>query len=137
MRVIRLKEHHCTILVDATDLPRAALSILRGRFGCENPYYSIKDEESVTPLTPPSVTRELAESLPDGPVKQAAKEEWDIFDRVTKAQKLVLAQNTAIKRALLDQDGKLALKILEARRRYEDEDFDIIEVEPFYPGGEP
>lgn len=125
--VLVAEEKHCTRYLRAgnlQELEASALKLLKERFDEGYWYYEPKKEP-----TAPAISKEAAEKLPEGNVKKLALQEIRQYERA-------LAENadardfwTQLKKALDEKDGKLAYKLLHARRDYEYENVEFETLE--------
>ena len=133
MRVMILTEHHGKVYLDASTeerLHRAALSVIRGRFGVQSDYYGLGEEELREPKKP--FTEEQFANVPDSLRQEADKQMATYRDEMRLYQARNNEANLILK-ALQEKDGKLAWKILKSRSHYMDESVEIVEVLETYP----
>jgi len=131
-KVLILEEKHGSYHYYVPNLPclfKTCRLIVMNRIeeGC---WYEM--EESDSPIEVPSMTKEDIEKLKDGPVKKAAKEEWDYFESMTNYRKKQKTERNAIK-FIQENDnligGHNAFVLLNSRKSYEYEKFSIEEME--------
>lgn len=132
-RVMVLNEHHGDRHLDVSSVAQlraVSLSILKGRFSGHNDYYPLQTFDQ--PLTEPSFTWEQIQAMREGPVKRAAQEEYEGYQNSKKFRESIMQQQELIKKAIAEDNGALAYRILELRRTYADEHFEIITVDDEY-----
>ena len=131
MKIMILVEHHGNRYLDVSTqekLEKASLSVVKGRFGGNNEYYPI--EAPVDP-GPPPFTEEQIEQLDKlfQPVARTEvlrhKSKLQSYNNEKKLQE-------SIRYCIENNDGKLAYRILQSRRGYEDESFEIVSVDEVY-----
>jgi len=129
-----LHEKYGDIYLDvSTDkqLHKAALSVIKARFGGDNPRYLLQD-----PVKPqePSIPLEKVDKLKPASLKNAVVNEWKQYERNWNAYKIEVENNELIRKCLETGNGKLAYLILEMRNHYEYERFSLESVSETYGG---
>jgi len=132
-RVLVLKEKHDTWYFDVStqkQLEDMALSVVTGRFSMRNAPYGLYDE--VEEAKTPALTMEEIDTLQKGAIKEAGQREWEEYElQIREDQRHRDAQNR-ISKCIAEKDGKLAVEILEQRKQYEYEGFEIVEISDKY-----
>jgi hypothetical protein len=131
-RIIVLKEHHDTVYLDAStpeQMDRACLSVLRAR--TETPEYQEWAAEIQEP-NEPALSFEASQALPPGKVREVALAEWGEYHKKVECYQRLKRDVERTKKALDENNGKLAYKILYEHRHHEDEGFEIREVREEY-----
>ena len=132
-RVMALKEHHDTVMLDVTtdeQLHAVCLQVVTARFSTPELQEWMND---TSPPDEPSLGRALSESLPSGSVRAAALYEWEQYDKRVQAIEQKKKDIADIRKAIETRDGRLAYKVMYRRRWVEDESFDIVKVFDQYP----
>jgi hypothetical protein len=125
-RILILEEHHGTWYLDASTralLEAAALSAVRGRFGCDNIYYPI----DVPSKPAPPFTEEELKHIPAVMQKDADRKIKE-YERELQGYKLRMKELRLIDRCLRTNDGALAVRVLELRQGSSDECFRLEEL---------
>lgn len=102
---------------------KACLTLVKERLTPDYGYYFPPTE-----VKTPSLSKEAAEVLPDGPVRAAAVREWAQYIAAVKAYERDLKMFEAAKLAVESEDGLLAWTVLSMRKDYE---YEYISQEPF------
>lgn len=128
-KIMVLNEHHGELYFDVSteeQHKKVALSIVRGRFGTDNPYYPL--EELIEPTKPDADDTAKPTGLWSTATELSKIYEDDLatYNKELKFRKL-------LKKCLDENDGALAIKILVMRASCEDDSFDIVNVEDEYP----
>lgn len=134
-QIIYFKEHHGSIALDFStpeQQQRAALSVVRGRFSGNNPYYPMDPPEEPKQ---PDFAEEDIDKLPAS-MQAAARVQYDQYKRAQANYAYEKRMQDAIKRCLDANDGKLALRIIMNRQSNCDEGYEVIEVYNEYPSGD-
>lgn len=135
-RVLRLMEHHGDVYLDISTAElegAAALSIIRGRFRVGNNYYG--PIQAPRPPKEPSYTMDQIASMPDGPVRAAAMSEHEDYGS-NKAQYDRDMHGYTLLQKARDGDAKAAIRFLQGRKNFEDEEYQIIDIKSRYPSNQ-
>jgi hypothetical protein len=130
-RVLILKEHHGERALDIStpeQLQKAALSVIKGRFGSDHDYYMLEEPE--LPESP--IAKEQIDVMSEGELKEAAKEIYSNYERNLEGYNETIKEINLIRKCIETNDGRLAWKILQQRQYIEDEGFKVLEVEEVY-----
>ncbi len=135
------KEHHDSLYFDVSTpelLEAFALSLLRGRTSGKNDYYPIDEEDYEEPKRPISMTDEQVASLPEkDPVRRMSEELLDRYARQSEQVKEYKKQREMIKRAIDNNDGKFAVKVVKAfYGGYGEGEVHFVKLQERYPGDE-
>lgn len=127
--IAKFTENHAEryfIVPTYSDLCKVCLKVVleRDEEGC---WYYIDEHE----LETPSLTKEQLEKMPDGCVKDAAKEEWRYYERQLEELKESKKLQEALEKIRTSKDGELAVRFLMERKDYEHERFEIIDAEDY------
>lgn len=131
-KIIIFNEHHGKRVFDVSterQLHQVALSVIKGRFGQQNDYYIL---EEPTPPEEPDFSVDYYEQMPPGRLKDEAGWILRAYERNVSVYRQEKYQFDTIKRCIQEEDGYLAWKILSDRKVYDDEGFEILNVEESY-----
>ncbi len=131
-KIMILKEHHGSVVLDIStpdQLQRAALSVVKGRFSGDNDYYLVEMPEAPQD---PGFTNADVEKMPSA-LRENAFTALEEHGRKLEFYKRELREYEMLKRCIDTDDGKLAVRILNMRKGYEDEGFETYEVHDTYP----
>jgi hypothetical protein len=103
---------------------KVALDIVEKRLRAGHWYLDPKDYEPKAP----SVSKEQADALPDGPVKKAALQELSGHVRAVKEYRWIKEGWELIHKAVKEKDGRLAWKVL---RDHSDGEYQRVTVERY------
>lgn len=132
--ILLLKEKYGTQAFRASndeEIEQSSLKILQDKIEnghINNPDADPEMEEIYKPATPTFIKEQILK-LPDGDVKTAAQKEFDRYQTYldNKEYERNLWNKTQV--ALSTQDGKLAWNIINSRKSYEYEMFELVELQ--------
>jgi hypothetical protein len=128
--VLILREKHGTRYVSALtveELHRAALAIVKQR-AAEGWYPKATDYPKPQK---PELTVEQSRALPQGPIRDAALQEWHNYRNKLQEHEGVADDIEKMARVLVSDDGALAWEFLDDRRDHEYEGFQLTALETF------
>ncbi len=131
MKVMILHEHHGDRYLDVSTqekLQKASLSVVKGRFGVKNDYYPFEEptDPGPSPFNEEDIEKQHELFAP------VIRTEILRHKAAVEAYKALKRQYESIKYCLEKNDGILAYRILQQRKYYDDEGFDIVEVKEVY-----
>ena len=109
---------------DEEALFKVALDIVAKRLRAGHWYLDPKDYEP----KPPSVTKEQAEALPEGPVRKAALDELSSHARQVSEYRWIKEGWDTIHKAVEEKDGRLAWRVL---RDHSDGEYQRVSIERY------
>lgn len=116
--VLVLHEKHGDYYLNALTpeaLCKSALSVLKGRMESGDFY----NEPEYEKPQQPELSREKAYALPVGKVKDLAERQWIEYNRALRDYEEENKQYNDIKKAIENEDGRMAYQILCSRSDYE------------------
>lgn len=131
-RIIVLEEHHGIVYLDAStdvQLEKACLSILQCKW--EDGWFKAIGWQDEPPPQPP-LTQEQTDQLPEGKVKDFALEEWASYQERLKIYNDEKKEMKLVEKAIKNQDGKLAYRLLKKNPGWYCEDFYLEKVMESY-----
>ena len=135
MKLMILREHHGKryfIIESMEELKKLCLSIVVGRFFCDNPYYPLEEREE--PKFPDiGMTEEEVRNLPDtNALKSHILHMIGSYENAHSLWELEKKDIEKIKRCIKNKDVDLAYTIIYRRQYIEDETFELIDIETTY-----
>lgn len=128
-KILILEEHHGNRYFDVStneQLKKVCLFIVKDRY--TRPEYQEWMDDNPEPVKP-ALSLEESQALPNGKVKDMALKEWEDYHRSLKRYTQHKRNVARIREAIQNEDDKLAYHILDYYRGWEDEGFEIVEIE--------